>query len=247
MTGPVIGRQPTSNPTPAPTKTANPVLGGLGDAISKAAANTKLNIKADVLSTVGTINFVSSLTKAQVQQITPWLKKFGASKSDLSTVGNAKKYLQNNYNTYIENSGGSLTKLIQLFKNDYIPTSDASTASATGNGVTQYITQKSPALVKQNVDKFLLDTIGSTNIKPESRKAIMDEVQKLIDAGTTTTSKMDKSGKTTVVQTAGYSDERAGAVVAEKAKTLEPEKYQQQQQATFFDFLQKAEQMRGGR
>lgn len=246
MTGPVIGRQPTSNPTPAPTKTANPVLGGLGDAISKAAANTQLNIKTDVLSAVGSINFVSSLTKAQMQQITPWLKKFGASKSDLSTVGNAKKYLQNNYNTYIENSGGSLTKLVQLFKNDYIPTSDAS-AAPKSNGVTQYITQKSPALVKQNVDKFLLETIGSTNIKPESRKAIMDEVQKLIDAGMTTTSKMDKAGKTTVVQTAGYSDERAGAVVAEKAKALEPEKYKQQQQATFFDFMQKAEQMRGGR
>lgn len=246
MTGPVIGRQPTSNPTPAPTKTANPVLGGLGDAISKAAANTQLNIKTDVLSAVGSINFVSSLTKAQMQQITPWLKKFGASKSDLSTVGNAKKYLQNNYNTYIENSGGSLTKLVQLFKNDYIPTSDAS-ATPKSNGVTQYITQKSPALVKQNVDKFLLETIGSTNIKPESRKAIMDEVQKLIDAGMTTTSKMDKAGKTTVTQTAGYSDERAGALVAEKAKALEPEKYKQQQQATFFDFMQKAEQMRGGR
>jgi hypothetical protein len=58
---------------------------------------------------------------------------------------------------------------------------------------------------------------------------------------------MDKKGKTTVVQTAGYSDERAGAVVERVAKELEPGKYEQQKQLNFFDFMQQAEQMRGGR
>jgi hypothetical protein len=58
---------------------------------------------------------------------------------------------------------------------------------------------------------------------------------------------MTKSGKTITTQTAGYSEERAGAVVERVAKELEPEKYQQQKELSFFDFMQRAEQMRGGR
>jgi hypothetical protein len=75
----------------------------------------------------------------------------------------------------------------------------------------------------------------------------MDEINKMIETGTTTTSKRDKTGKDTIVQTPGYSEERAGAVVERIAKEAEPLKYEQQRQATFFDFIQNAEQMRGGR
>jgi len=183
-----------------------------------------------------------------MKQIIPWLDKFGASKTDIATVGNAKKYLQNNFNTYVENAGNSVTKLIQLFKDDYLPSSDPDADKGPkSNGVTQYITQKSPALLKQDVDKFLLEKVGSTNIKEESRQKIMDEINKMIAEGTTTTSKMTKSGKTITTQTAGYSEERAGAVVERVAKELEPEKYEQQKQLNFFDFMQQAEQMRGGR
>lgn len=248
MTGPVIGRQPT----PAPTVTATPqptgVPAGLGVSIEQAAKNTRLNIKTPANTAVSTVNFVSSLTKAQMKQIIPWLDKFGASKADISTIGNAKKYLQNNFNTYIENSKGSLSKLIQLFKDDYIPSADGSGSKGPkSNGVTQYVTKQSAALVAKDVDKFLLSTIGSKNINKESRDKIMAEINKMIEAGTTTTSKMDKSGKTTVVQTPGYSEERLGEVVSRVAKEAEPLKYEQQRQATFFDFIQNAEQMRGGR
>jgi hypothetical protein len=248
MVDPVIGRKPT--PTPSPTATPKPtaVPPGLGVSIAEAARNTRLNLTPPSNAGVETVNFVSSLTKAQMKQIIPWLDKFGASKTDIATVGNAKKFLQNNFNTYVENAGNSVTKLIQLFKDDYLPSSDPDADKGPkSSGVTQYITEKSPALVKQNVDKFLLETIGSTNIKEESRAAIMKEINKLIKEGTTTTTKRDKSGKDTVVQTAGYSDERAGAVVERVAKELEPGKYEQQKQLNFFDFMQQAEQMRGGR
>lgn len=248
MVEPIIGRKPT----PAPSPTATPIAGmlpGLGVSIAEAARNTKLNIPVNALSAVETVNFVSSLTKAQMKQIIPWLDKFGASKADISTVGNAKKYLQNNFNTYVENSKGSLTKLIQLFKDDYIPSTDGSGSSGPkSNGVTQYVTKQSPALIAKDVDKFLLSTIGSKNINEESRNKIMAEINKMIEAGTTTTSKMDKkTGKTTVVQTPGFSEERLGEVVSRVAKEAEPEKYEQQRQASFFDFIQNAEQMRGGR
>ena len=242
----VIGRDPNPKPTPTSTPGNTGMLPGLGDAISKAAANTKLNIKADVLSAVGTINFVSSLTKAQMQQITPWLKKFGASKADISTVGNAKKYLQNNFNTYIENSGGSLTKLVQLFKNDYIPTSDTTSTTPKSNGVTQYIKKKAPELVNEFVDKTLLTKIGSRNVAPEIRQEIIDGINKLIAEGTTTTSKMDKAGKTTVVQTPGYTDERGAALIEKVVKEKAAPQYGQQKQLSFYDFLQTANSQRGG-
>ena len=243
----VIGRKPS--PTPSPTATPQPtgIPAGLGVSIEQAAKNTRLNITPPVNAGVETINFVSSLTKAQMKQIIPWLDKFGASKADISTIGNAKKYLQNNFNTYVENSKGSLSKLIQLFKDDYLPSSDPNAGKTKSNGVTQYVTKQSAALVAKDVDKFLLSTIGSKNINQESRDKIMAEINKMIEAGTTTTSKMDKAGKTTVVQTPGFTEERLGEVVERVAKKAEPLKYEQQRQATFFDFMQNAEQMRGGR
>lgn len=246
--GPIVGRNPTPKPTTTPTAAPGAIPAGLGVSIAQAAANTRLNITPPKDVNIQTIDFVTSLTKAQVGQITPWLKKFGASKTDISTVGNAKKFLQNNYPTYIENSKGSLTRLIQFFKDDYLPSSDSSAAAKTqSNGVTQYITKQAPELVAKDVDKFLLSTIGSKNINKESRDKIMVEINKMIAAGTTTTSKMDKAGKTTVTQTPGYSEERAGEIVSRLAKQGEPEKYEQQRQLNFFDFMQQAEQMRGGR
>jgi hypothetical protein len=247
--GPVIGSKPTPKPTATPTPASTGIPAGLGVSIAQAAANTRLKLTPPKDVGIQTIDFVTSLTKAQVKQITPWLKKFGASKTDISTVGNAKKFLQNNFNTYIENSKGSLTKLIQFFKDDYIPSADSSGAASgtKSNGVTQYITKQAPELVAKDVDKFLLSTIGSKNINKESRDKIMAEINKMIEAGTTTTSKKDKAGKTTVVQTPGYSEERAGEIVSRIAKQGEPEKYEQQRQLNFFDFMQQAEQMRGGR
>lgn len=247
MVEPVIGRKPTPTPTPTATPQPTGVPAGLGVSIAQAAKNTRLNLTPPVNVGVETVNFVSSLTKAQMKQIIPWLDKFGASKADISTVGNAKKYLQNNFSTYVENAGNSVTKLIQLFKDDYIPSADPDADKIKASGVTQYVTKQAPELVAKNVDKFLLSTIGSTNINQESRDKIMAEVNKMIQAGTTTTSKRDKTGKDTVTQTPGYSEERVGEVVERVAKELEPAKYEQQKQLNFFDFMQQAEQMRGGR
>lgn len=247
MVEPVIGRKPTPTPTPTATPQPTGVPAGLGVSIAQAAKNTRLNLTPPVNVGVETVNFVSSLTKAQMKQIIPWLDKFGASKADISTVGNAKKYLQNNFSTYVENAGNSVTKLIQLFKDDYIPSADPDADKIKASGVTQYVTKQAPELVAKNVDKFLLSTIGSTNINQESRDKIMAEINKMIQAGTTTTSKRDKTGKDTVTQTPGYSEERVGEVVERVAKELEPAKYEQQKQLNFFDFMQQAEQMRGGR
>ena len=245
MVEPVIGRKPSPTPTPTPKPAVLP--SGLGSAINKGLGNVGVDPVED--NDITKIDFITNLTKAEMQQIIPYLKKFGATKTNLSTYPNAKDFLQTNFDTLVGNAEGSVKKLIQLFKDEatgYGGT-DGGDTGPKSNGVTQYVTEKSPALLKQNVDKFLLENIGSTNIKQESRKVIMDEIQKIIDEGVTTTSKMDKTGKTITTQTAGYSEERAGAVVERVAKELEPAKYEQQKQLNFYDFIQQAEQMRGGR
>ena len=249
---PVIGRKPTTAPTaPLGTGTvlrpgsSTVIPGGLGSAIDTGLNNVGVQVVKD--SEIEKIDFITNLTKAEMKQIIPYLKKFGATKTNLSTYPNAKDFLQTNFGVLVENSEGSVKKLIQLFKDEATGYGGTEEYKVKSNGVTQYVTKQSPALIAKDVDKFLLKTIGSRNINEESRQKIMDEINKMIETGTTTTSKMDKTGKTTVTQTPGYSEERAGAVVERIAKEAEPLKYEQQRQATFFDFISNADQMRGGR
>jgi hypothetical protein len=254
MVDPVIGKKPSPKPTTAPLGTGTVlrpgsgtvIPGTLGSAIDTGLGNVGVQVVKD--TGIEKIDFVTNLTKAEMKQIIPYLKKFGATKTNLATYSNAKDFLQTNFDTLVGNAEGSVKKLIQLFKDEatgFGAKDDEDKVKP--SGVTQYVTEKSPALLKQNVDKFLLETIGSTNIKKESRDEIMKAIQKMIDEGVTTTSKMDKTGKVKTTQTVGYSEERAGAVVERFAKELEPEKYQQQRELSFFDFMQRAEQMRGGR
>ena len=184
-----------------------------------------------------------SFNKPQKIQIQKIMGKLGYKSQGINEL---KTLLAVNYPT-IYDSATNFSQLYTSLASDLLPSDIGAGAGDGGNGVTQYITEQSPALVKKNVDEFLLKTIGSTNIKEESRTKIMDEINRLIKEGTTTTTKRDKAGKTTVVQTPGYSEERAGEVVKRVAKELEPEKYQQQRELTFFDFVQQADQMRGGR
>ena len=254
MVDPVIGRKPSPKPTTAPLGTGtvlrpgstSTLPSGLGSAIDTGLGNVGVQVVKS--EEIDKSDFVTNLTDKQMQQILPYLKKFGATKPQLSVYSEAKKYLETNLSTLVESSENNFNKLISLFKSQATGYGgDGDEDKVKPSGVTQYVTEKSPALLKQNVDKFLLENIGSTNIKEESRKKIMDEIQKMIDEGVTTTSKMDKTGKVKTVQTAGYSEERAGAVVERVAKELEPEKYEQQRQATFYDFITRADQLRGGR
>lgn len=243
----VIGKNPTTIVKPVtPGSGAVPTQTGLDAAINKGLGNIKVD-PVNVDSGVSAANWVESLTNKEMNQIIPILKKFGASKTSIADYKSAKNYLKENYPTYIDNSGFNVSKLVKLFNENATNAASTSGTTPKGNGVTQYVTKQSPALIAQDVDKFLLSTIGSRNINKDSRDKIMAEINKMIDAGTTTTTTMDKSGKAIVTQTPGYSAERAKEVVSRVAKTAEPAKYEQQQQASFFDFIQTAEQVRGGR
>ena len=251
---PVIGRKPAPTSTPPlgtgtvlrPGST-NTLPSGLDSAIGTGLNN--VGVKVVKSEEIDKSDFVTNLTNKEMKRILPYLKKFGGTKTQLSTYPNAKKYLETDFDTLIGAADGSVDKLISLFKSQATGFGDDGDGDTgpKASGVTQYVTKQAPELIAQDVDKFLLASIGSKNINPEGRKKIMDEVQKMIDAGTTTTSKMDKTGKTKVVQTPGYSEERLGEVVERVAKEAEPGKYEQQKQLNFFDFMQQAEQMRGGR
>jgi hypothetical protein len=235
---------------PSSSTTVPPALQGN---IATAAGNVNVVLpKIDAQKKIiDSTNFIAALTKAQMKQLFPYLKKLGAAKNDLATYANAKDFLLIKHKVLVDNSGNSLPKLINIIKDELTGLGGSSDGAASGtksNGVTQYVTKQDKALVAKDVDKFLLSTIGSKNINQASRDKIMAEINKMIEAGTTTTSKMDKkTGKTTVVQTPGYSEERLGEVVSRVARQGEPEKYEQQRQLNFFDFMQQAEQMRGGR
>ena len=216
---PVIGRKPTTAPTPPlgtgtvlrPGSTST-LPSGLGSAIDTGLGNVGVQVVKS--EEINKSDFVTNLTDKQMQQILPYLKKFGATKPQLSVYSEAKKYLETNLSTLVESSENNFNKLISLFKSQATGyDGDGDEDKVKPSGVTQYVTEKSPALLKENVDKFLLATIGSTNVREESRKKIMDEIQKMIDEGVTTTTKMDESGNVKTTQTVGYSEERAGAVV----------------------------------
>ena len=99
---PVIGRKPkTTSNAPlgtgtvlAPVKSSG-LPSGLGAAINTGLGNVGVDPVED--KEVDKINFVTNLTKAEMQQIIPYLKKFGATKTNLSTYPNAKDFLQTNF------------------------------------------------------------------------------------------------------------------------------------------------------
>ena len=241
MTGPVIGRGPKPTPTPAPTQT---ILGlgdgGLGSAIANAGASVGLPKVYNTLPAIGTIDFVTKLTKAQMQQIIPYLDKFGATKTDISTVGNAKKYLQNNYNTYVENSGGSLTKLIQLFKNDYIPSDTAQIKEPTLP--TRAISELDKKTTFEQIDNWAQKTLMTT--VTDKQKADLFNILKGMNVGTVTSYKKalnEDTGKMENVQTTtpGLTSDKAAMTIEEKLKELNPDDFDRAQRIGFSEWLSK--------
>jgi hypothetical protein len=212
------------------------------DRVTQILKSKGVQINAPDGTTIGAGDALfDSFSRAQKVQIQRIMGKLGYKSQGVNEL---KTLLAAWYPT-VYDSATNFSQLYTSLASDLLP-SDGDKAPK-DSGITQYITEQSPALVKKNVDEFLLKTIGSTNIKEESRTKIMDEIDKLIKEGTTTTTKRDKSGKTTVVQTPGYSEERAGEVVKRVAEELEPEKFGRQQELNVFDFIQQADQMRGGR
>jgi hypothetical protein len=244
VNNPVIGRKPVTTPTPsmgagtvlAPTS-ASGLPGGLGSAIDKGLGNVGVEPVAG--AAVETVNFVIDLTNAEMKRILPYLKKFGATKTDLSTYPNAKKYLQTNFDTLITNANGNLNKLISLFKSEATGYSTEKAKEPTLDQRT--ISKLNPASIGALIDSVYLSTIGKA-ASPEQIKQHLAEFEK-INTGTVTSYKKVKNPKTgkmedvATVTPSGFSEEVGKSKLEAQLKESNPLEYQRRKAFEFSNAL----------
>lgn len=125
-------------------------------------------------------------------------------------------------------------------------TGAAGAASKAGTSIDKFTQTLSSAEVKKTIDDTVMTTIG--------RKATAEEtaqftalIKNIYEKGQTTKTVTDAKGNTKTTRTAGYDPNVAAAQIAEQVKLSSPKDYERQQGLSFFDWMQKAESMRGGR
>lgn len=236
----VIGKSPTVASTPtAPSLDANSALPGLDEVINKGLTNVggqPLNINSDISAT----SWVASLSKKDMNKIIPWLKKFGASKSNIADYESAKNLLQINYATYITNSGFSVENLIKMFS-DNATNIASTTAKVVGPTPDQRtITKLDPGMLTNLIDSVYISTIGKV-ATPEQVEQHITEFNKM-NTGTLTTYKKvkDAKGKETNIAssgTPGFSTDMAKQKLEEQLKKDNPFEYQRRKAFEFSDAL----------
>jgi len=241
---PVIGRKPTTVSTPpmgvgtvlAPVKT-NTSTSLLDAAIQTGLGNVGVNT---VQSTeIDATNFVIGLTKAEMKRIIPYLKKFGATKTDLSTYPNAKDFLQTNFDTLVTNANGDVNKLISLFKDEATGYTTEKPKEPTLDQRT--ISKLNPASIGALIDSVYLSTIGKT-ATPEQIKQHIAEFEK-INTGTVTSYKKVKNPKTgkmedvATVTPSGFSEEVGKDKLEAQLKKSNPLEYQRRKAFEFSNAL----------
>ena len=110
----------------------------------------------------------------------------------------------------------------------------------TGGGGPSVSIQKylfQPEEIKSLIDDTLRGVLNRKATESES-KEFYTAIQKMIDAGTVTTTKK-VGGKTITEIKPGYSKEKAQALITESVKTNSPQDYQEAQSLGFADFLGK--------
>jgi len=235
----VIGKNPTVSSTAGlPNLGANTPLAGLSSVINKGLTNVggqPLNVTTDITAT----NWVASLSKKDMNKIIPWLKKFGASKTNIADYESAKNLLQTNYPTYITNSGFSVENLIKMFSDNAtnIASTTAKVAGPTPDQRT--ITKLDPAILTSLIDSIYVSTIGKS-ATPEQIQQHIDEFNKM-NTGTLTTYKTvkDAKGKETNVATStpGFTQDMAKQKLEEQLKKDNPFEYQRRKAFEFSDAL----------
>jgi hypothetical protein len=246
MVDPVIGRKPSPKPTTAPLGTGtvlrpgstSTLPGGLGSAIDKGLDNVGVQVVKS--EEIDKSDFVTNLTDKEMQRILPYLKKFGGTKTQLSTYPNAKKYLETDFDTLIGAAKGSVDGLISLFK-----------SQATGFGGTETpkeptlnqrtVSKLNPAAIGELIDGIYLSTIGKT-ATPEQIKQHLAEFEK-INTGTVTSYKKVKNPKTgkmedvATVTPSGFSEEVGKDKLEAQLKKSNPFEYQRRKAFEFSDAL----------
>jgi hypothetical protein len=240
---PVIGRKPTSTAPVGTGTVLAPAKPSAPTSLLDAAIQTSLGnvgVKPVQSTKVDAVNFVINLTNAEMKRILPYLKKFGATKANLSTYPNAKDFLQTNFDTLVTNANGDVNKLISLFKSE--ATGYGGTETAKEPTLDQRTVSKlNPAAIGELIDGIYLSTIGKT-ATPEQIKQHLAEFEK-INTGTVTSYKKVKNPKTgkmedvATVTPGGFSEEVGKDKLEAQLKKSNPFEYQRRKAFEFSDAL----------
>jgi len=178
-----------------------------------------------------TNNLANSYTMSELEVLGKLMKKLGASVNlkDSEAIRNA---LAINF-AGVE---GDFDQVVEALTNRMMP--------GAGDGTGKYKTTVNTSIGKYDEDvlKSLVDqsyqaTVGRNATKDEKRIRL-EEIQKLIDAGTKTTTTTFKGGSTTVSEP-GFSQDRAQAEIAKAIKKEAPEDVETMNQIKFHDFILK--------
>ena len=178
-----------------------------------------------------TASLVDSFTKPQLTNIAKVLKSLGYSKSQISTGMKVKDVLVSDFATTLASS---------KTYNDFVNTvsTDVLTGlntDANANVPTKTIQNYDPVVLNKLIDNIYQATLGEP--PSESERALrMAELNKMIQEGTTTTTKK-VVGKNVVTVTPGFSRERATASIEEQLKLMNPDEFDRKKRIDFQGWL----------
>jgi hypothetical protein len=224
----VIGRGNSGmNPVPNTPSTSQlpPVQSTWSSNINNRLADARIQLAPS--SARQQASLVDSFTKPQLTNIAKVLKQLGYSKSQISTGMKVKDILISDFGTTL-----SASKTY----NDFTNTIAADVLSglntdATANVPTQTIQKYDPVVLEKLIDNIYQETLGEP-ATPEQKELRMAELNTMIEAGTTTTTKKVR-GKNIVTVTPGFSQERAKTSIEEQLKVMNPEEFDRKSVLTF--------------
>ena len=228
----VIGRGNSGmNPVPNTPSTSQlpPVQSTWSSNINNRLADARIQLAPS--SARQQASLVDSFTKPQLTNIAKVLKQLGYSKSQISTGMKVKDILISDFGTTL-----SASKTY----NDFTNTIAADVLSglntdATANVPTQTIQKYDPVVLEKLIDNIYQETLGEP-ATPEQKELRMAELNTMIEAGTTTTTKKVR-GKNIVTVTPGFSQERAKTSIEEQLKVMNPDEFDRKKRIDFQGWL----------
>lgn len=222
-----LGLQPVPN-TPS-TSQLPPVQSTWSSNINNRLQDARINLAPS--SSRQQASLVDSFTKPQLTNIAKVLKQLGYSKSQISTGMKVKDILISDFGTTL-----SASKTYNDFTNSIAAdVLSGLNTDATANVPTQTIQKYDPIVLEKLIDNIYQETLGEP-ATPEQKAIRMAELNKMIETGTTTTSKI-VGGKRVTTATPGFSQERATATIEEQLKLMNPDEFDRKKRIDFQGWL----------
>lgn len=232
----VVGRNKTTLPTPTPTPSAtqkdnpkafgSPVSSNITNRLDALLSNSGISLGSFIASSAS-VGLIGDLSDAELRSIGTLLKKIGYSVKSLEEA----RTLLLSSDFPDADTRPDYNSLVSYIRSQTIP-------KTTGNKIpTQTVTQYNDNQLKEIGNAVAQDFLGR-NLEATEIETILPKLKKIVEAGTTTTSKV-VGGKNVVTVTPGFSKDRAQAVVQAELKKSAADDLQVKQYADFTDWLSK--------